>query len=259
MQSGRTRALLGLGLIVTACAAATIYVRTRSSDELALNDARAVSRDQIVEIGGVRRPITDVRAAPPRVPRRSRQGDDVLLSADRPPIPLEANSHVASVAEGLQQGNHPERLSSFIAPPPFDRAAYEADPESYLKVVEPGRVWQAAQPGPGVPPLTAETPEIQRIEQGESVLLKVKTSPGAPVTFTSFDLGAFENLLPTITVRADGVGYADARLTAIPGTIGRVRVLAGSPLASGRIQFLIEVGPPRRPTVRSSDATASSQ
>ena len=38
----------------------------------------------------------------------------------------------------------PHRLSPNAAPPPFDRAAYAADPAAYLSRVEPGRAFQTA-------------------------------------------------------------------------------------------------------------------
>lgn len=196
-----------------------------------------------VVIGGVRRPSTDLQPLD-LDPDRQKRGREEIAEPDpgqTPPIPKDANPMVASVAEALETGNHPERLSSLIAAPPFDRAAYEADPAAYLKVVEPGRVWQSAQPGPGVPRLKSLSPLYAEIPQGETVSLRVQAVPGAPVTFTSFDLGAFQNRLTSITVQADEKGVAVARFTGTPGTYNLVHILAASPLASGQQRYVVNI------------------
>jgi len=61
------------------------------------------------------------------------------------------------------------------------------------------------------------------------------------VTFTSTNLGAFENRLPSITVAANQDGVAEAAFTGISGTIGKVPILASSPEASGRLRFIVSV------------------
>ncbi|MFO0755759.1 MAG: hypothetical protein U0359_04680 [Byssovorax sp.] len=63
----------------------------------------------------------------------------------------------------------------------------------------------------------------------------------APVTFTSFDMGAFDNGLASMTVQADAAGAASVAFTATRGTIDSVHVLAGSPMAVGQVQFLVQV------------------
>src|SRR5690606_10279160 len=75
------------------------------------------------------------------------------------------------------------------------------------------------------------------------VSLRVRAVPGAPVTFTSLDMGAFQNRLASITVRADGEGVAVARFTGTPGTLGLTNVLAASPLTSGQQHFTVSVLP----------------
>jgi hypothetical protein len=121
----------------------------------------------------------------------------------------------------------PARLSTTAALPPFDKQAYDADPQAYLSRVEPARCFQTAAPS------AEETP------------LWVKGLPGAPVTFTTFDGGAFkENGLPSVTVQADGRGLAVAHFTAGKGIGGDVSIVAGSPLSMGVQRFVIRVGGP---------------
>ena len=158
-----------------------------------------------------------------------------------PAVPPDANPNVKSVAQALQTKTHPERLTAMIAPQPFNKDEYQKNPQAYLDVVEPGRVYQSAQPGPGVPVLQPAGSRYAVITQGQSTILSVKTLPGAPVTFTSFDLGRFENQLTSMTVAADSSGVAKVQFAAPPGTINAVRILAGSPLATGQVDFLVDV------------------
>ena len=72
--------------------------------------------------------------------------------------------------------------------------------------------------------------------------LKVQTTAKSPVTFTSFDLGAFENQLPSITVQSDAEGMAFAEFFGTPGTFDNVNILAGSPAATGQVRFVVNVG-----------------
>jgi hypothetical protein len=155
----------------------------------------------------------------------------------------------ASVVEALHQGKHPERLSPVFAPTPFDAHAFAQNPQAYLSIIEPGRVFITAQPGPGIPVLTAESPLEQRVVQGEAIELVVRTAASAPVSFTSLDLGIFvENTLAAISVQADAQGIARVHLRAAPGTVGEVSTLAGSPLAAGQVRFLMIVDlPPAAP------------
>lgn len=233
--------------VTSAILGAAVFFSTRDADEIGINGpiGSDVSRDELVEIGGVRRPITDIRPVDRRNDRNA-GGDPSIDYGTTPPVPRDANPHVRSVAEALETGEYPERLSPLHTPKPFDREAYLADPQAYLDVVEPGRVWQVAQPGPGIPRLSSLSRPLNRIEQGQSIVLKVKAIPGAPVTFTSFDLGAFENQLTSITVQADAEGVAAATFTGTPGTYNDVNILAGSPMTAGQIKFLVNVSLPRR-------------
>ena len=145
-----------------------------------------------------------------------------------------------STYDALVAGTHPERASSLIMPAPFDEAAFVADPESYLAISEPGRVWQPAQPGPDVPALQAFGPTRHRIGFGETASLMVRTLPNRPVSFTSFDLGTFQaNGLPNITVQANELGYAGVTFVASGGAIADVSILCASPVASGQVPFTV--------------------
>jgi hypothetical protein len=158
------------------------------------------------------------------------------------PVRADANPHTESVAEAVRL-NKPERLSPMLAPEPFDRDAFAADPQTYLDTIEPGRVYQTAQPGADVPRVRVVGFSFFKIRQGESVELKVEAAPLAPVTFTSFDAGAFENELPSVTVRADEDGIATVDFYGTSGTFGDIDILAGCPLASGQARFKVEVDP----------------
>lgn len=173
------------------------------------------------------------------------------------PLPPDLNENVKSVVEAARTGEHPERLSVFIQPKPFDADAWERDPQAYLDVVEPGRAYQSAQPGPGIPVLRPIGRRFHTLLQGESTALKVLTKPGAPVTFTSFDLGAFVNKLTTITVKADTQGIATAEFFATPGTINNVNILAGSPMATGQVEFMVYIQLPETPATASAESPSA--
>lgn len=175
-----------------------------------------------------------------------------------PPVSVDANPMVKSVAEAVAQKKHPERLSTLIAPKPFDKQAFQGDPTAYLNVVEPARVFQVAQPGPGVPRLRSSSPRLQQITQGDSTKLRVAAPPKSPVTFTSFDLGQFENQLTSMTVQANAAGIAEVQFTATPGTIDDVHILAGCPVAAGQVRFTVNVLLPTTPRPSTSQSTSTS-
>lgn len=148
-----------------------------------------------------------------------------------------------SVIEAAPTGLHPERLSPLIPPAPFDREAFVRDPQAYLDVVEPGRVFQSADEGEGLRSLEPEGPVHLEAAPRGSVRLAVKGEPLSPVTFTSFDRGAFDNELGSITVLADAAGEASVRFVATAGTIDDVNILSASPLAVGQVAFRVTVSP----------------
>jgi hypothetical protein len=159
-------------------------------------------------------------------------------------VALDANEDVASLVEAFKEKKYPERVSPLVEPKKFDLAEFEKDADAYLHVIEPGRVFQTAQPGPGVSVLRPAGSRMHRVLEGGSVKFRVQAIPGAPVTFSSFDLGQFSNQLTSITVRADKRGIAEVDFLAAPGPYVDMHVLAGSPLTTGQVRFIINVVAP---------------
>jgi hypothetical protein len=157
------------------------------------------------------------------------------------PVRGDLNPQTKSVVEAVQTKSHPERLSPLIPPKPFDPIAYKQNPKAYLDVIEPGRVFQSANPGKDVPKIVALSPAYQEVVQGRSVKLRVKAAANFPVTFTSFDLGHFHNELTSVTVETDEKGIAEAQFYGAPGTIFEVKILASCPVASGQVRFIVNV------------------
>jgi hypothetical protein len=172
-----------------------------------------------------------------RLPARAALGPAPALDHTAPERAAEA------VAQALRAA--PDRLSTTAALPPFDRAAFAANPRQYLARVEPARCFQTAAPGRDVVALQTAVPARAAVTRGVDHPLWVKTAPGAPVTFTAFDGGAFkENGLPSVTVQANANGLAVARFTAPRGVDGDLNIVAGSPLAAGVQRFFLRVVDP---------------
>ena len=171
------------------------------------------------------------------------------------PVSGNANPQVASVVEAARTGQYPERLSPWIIPVSFDKAAYQQDPRAYLDIVEPGRVYATAEPSKDVPVLKPAGRRFFHIKQNETIELAVRSLPGAPVTFTSFDMGAFENGVTSMSVAADDRGVARVRFIAVAGTIADVSILAGSPLASGQVKFTVSIESPMAGTAKVPDGS----
>ena len=217
------------------------HVGSQAADSVSIEDSASGAQRAAPSTNNRSNPNVPARPAakPPESkeePYKPKQG-----AGRRPAVKAEGNPHIQSVVEAWRTRQHPERLSVFVKPKPFDLAAFESDPQSYLNIVEPGRIWQTAKAGEGVPGLRTVGESDVEIHQGESVELKVKTAPSAPVTFASFDSGAFPNKLTSITVRADEQGVATTRFTATPGTLNDVNIVAASPLASGQVSFAVNV------------------
>lgn len=260
MSNKNSRMTLVATLVVAVTLGALIvFFRTRPQDELQgvrnRPDDRP-TREQFVEIGGVKRPITDVKAFKPRIDPKAGDRPEATDYGTTPPVKIDANPQVASVAEALKTGKHPERVSTLITPKPFDLKAYQADPQKYLNIAEPGRVWQVAQPGKDVPRMAYRSDRYLEAEQGQGVILKVQAVKDAPVTFTSFDLGQFHNQLTTVTVKANDKGLAQATFTGTTGTIGSVNILAGSPVTSGQLKFQVNVLMPKKAAPIEAQKTA---
>jgi hypothetical protein len=206
---------------------------------------------EYIIVGGVRRKATDVKPVQRSVNANPRP---TLDTGKTEAVAFDLNANTESIREALETGQHPERLSSFIQPEPFDAESYGRDPQAYLDVVEPARVFQPAQPGPGVEVLRQLSPRFTRIKQTESTKLRVQAVPDAPVTFTSFDLGKFQNQLTSVTVAANNKGIAEAEFFGRTGTYSNVNILAASPMTSGQVKFgvFIEV-----PVINASNQDSS--
>lgn len=157
------------------------------------------------------------------------------------PVAPEANPQAASVAEALRTKRHPERLSPLVKPKSFDPVAYAHDKTPYLSVTEPGRVFDTKAPATDVPVLTPVGATAAACESGGTVRLAVQAIANSPVSWLSTDLGSFENQLVSMTNEAGADGVAVALFTATAGVAGRVQVLAGSPVCSGQVRFIIDV------------------
>ena len=161
--------------------------------------------------------------------------------AGSPPIELEKFPGARAAVEALKSGQNPERLNVAFKPKPFDREAFKANPKGYLGLVEPGRIWDVAEPGPGVKDLIFKEQQVFTMKPLGTIHLAVQAEPHAPVTFTSFDFGSFQNQMTSITVQADAQGVAGADYTAVQGTTGDVDVLAASPLSAGQVNFKVTI------------------
>ena len=153
------------------------------------------------------------------------------------------------VFEAIRTQKNPERLSSMIQPGAFDARRWETDAiyaGKWLETIEPGRVYQPAQPSATVPVIERIGDEFRRVPDGAMVTLEVQVMPGAPVTFNSFDSGMFDgSRLATVSVRANDEGVASAGFRQSPGTVGLCRILVASPLASGQVHFNVRFESPQ--------------
>ncbi|NQZ57883.1 MAG: hypothetical protein HRT88_10525 [Lentisphaeraceae bacterium] len=152
------------------------------------------------------------------------------------------NAHKQHVLEALKDPkNNSGSISITGKREKFDLARYKADPSYYLDSVEPGRAFDAAQPGPGVKRLERIGKSSIRTEQSETITLNVQSQNGMPVSFLVTDGGAFQNGLSFITVKAGADGIASTEFTPGSGVIRQVRVRAGSPSNSGTLQWIVNV------------------
>lgn len=235
------------------CLALAIWLRSRPNvpvPEVVSAKPLPRPREEFVTIGGVKRPASDVRRNPRESLEKSNKTVTEFDPGRTPKVPSDANPQVRSIMEARKTGKFPERRTPLISPKPFDPVAYKNNPSTYLNTVEPGRVWQPAQPGPGVTRIKSESPKLVEMEQGQTVVLRVRVTPGAPVTFTSLDMGSFTNQLNSITVAANQKGLAETSFLATPGTINQVSVLAASPLTSGQLTYNLFVTPPKAKTAQ---------
>jgi hypothetical protein len=160
-------------------------------------------------------------------------------------VPGDINPQVASVVEAVRTGKYPERLSIAVDPKPFDPSKFAANPQEYLNIVEPGRVYQTAAAGPDAVPLIAADERAISVPVLGSTALSVRGKPNAPVSWTILDGGMFaHNHLASTTVMTNAEGVATVTYQATPGTIANVQILVGSPLMVGTLTMVIRVVDP---------------
>jgi hypothetical protein len=156
-----------------------------------------------------------------------------------------ADSNVGVITIGVhhQAAYQVAGITPLVAPAAFDPYRWINDPaykNSYLQTTEPGRVWQAADGAAGVPILKPSGSAYLSGTVGSALSLSVLGAINAPVTFTCFGEGYFATSLGrrnTVTVQANATGMA--QLQFMPVRIGKTAIMAGSPLASGRVRFLV--------------------
>jgi hypothetical protein len=142
----------------------------------------------------------------------------------------------------LDPQKRPDAYAPTITPAAFDIASYHRDPVAYCSEAVPGRCWQVAQPSPTTPLLAVVGATAFSCPVGQSVVLRARTEPGAPLSITSFGLGVFPaNGQTSISVQADAEGVASAEFGITTGTAGNVNLTAGSPVRAGTLQFLVHV------------------
>jgi hypothetical protein len=151
------------------------------------------------------------------------------------------NPHAESVVRASVDRKNPERLSPMMSSKPFDAVAFKLNPKAYLDVVEPGRVFQVAQPSEKVPSIELQGDSLLVVDSGKSIPIQVKVLPLAAVTYTSFDLGSFDNGLTSVTVQADAKGFAVANFTATADTSGRAQVAIGCPVTAGICDVTVQI------------------
>lgn len=160
-----------------------------------------------------------------------------------PPVDLkEMNEHKQHVLNALQDPRKNGGAISIVGKrEKFNPVRYKEDPLYYLDSVEPGRAFDAAQPGPDVKKLERVGYASIQTKQNEPVILEARGESGMPISFTVFDGGKFQNGLSYITLKADADGVARAEYTATDGVINQTRIRAASPVNSGTLQWNVFV------------------
>lgn len=212
-----------------------------------------VDEKSFVNVGGIERPLRDTAFAK-AANRGNQPKKSVFPNPGRAPyLKGNENAQVSRLMKEITESESfaPQDIartrelraakSALFLPEPFDAKKYEANPQAYLEKVRPGRVFQPKQPGPDITRLTAVSRPFAKVLQSESVQLRVKADPGAPVAFHTSETGTFENLLKTTTVAANDEGIATATFTLGKGTSGLVNVLAASPVHSDQVRFTFKV------------------
>ena len=218
-----------------------------------LSEALGVGDDELVAAGGIRRPKSDVEFYGVVKPK---SGDrNPLPYAGLPePLPKSTNEQVSKLVDELKTNPTASRKarSVYAKAEPFLVDEYLKDPDSYLSLIRPSRVYQTATsiPQEPTPPgkekveltnLTAKSPLFQWILRGEKVNLSAKGEPGMPITFHLNQYGFFDNQLKTISVKFNEEGIATVVYTAGPGSQGLVNILAASPVHLGQLKYSVLV------------------
>lgn len=180
------------------------------------------------------------------------------------PIDPSVSPQAKAAAEAFATKSHPERLSCAVFPAKFNVEKWKNDADyktAYLATPEPARCYQSAQPSKETPRIALACPQLIQTMQGQPVELRVKGSPGFPVTFTSFDAASFisgsgntGSQLTTQTSICDENGIATATLLAPPGVIDDCRVIASCPVNAGLAKITVHV---RLPASAQSAASAA--
>ena len=183
-------------------------------------------------------PRTPVSVAPPPAQPVSAQA---VPSPTPAPEASDIPTRVVTVEE-IARVKHASAVAHPHDHPNFHRAAYLADPASYLSKVAGSRVYEVANPAADVASLTPAGPTGFSAPTNGEVTLAAKTEPGCPTTFVTFGLGEFPaSGLQSVTVAADDQGIARTQFRISPGTVGNCLVLAGSPVCANTLSFLITV------------------
>jgi hypothetical protein len=217
------------------------FVETKS-----LAETLGLTEEDMVSVGGVNRPKRDLASAKSKdsIVERATYLASLPITGETEGVPRESSPQVSGLYKDLEDGGEvPEARSILIAPEPFDREKYTADPNSYLSKIRPNRALQALEPGPGVEPLRPKGGLFREILQGEKVILEVQAEAGMPVTFHA-QLGQFDNKLKTMTVASSSEGLARVNFSAVSGVHGNIKILAASPVHSNRLNYVVKVSLP---------------
>jgi len=139
----------------------------------------------------------------------------------------------AQVVAAAKAGGPDRFLTPLASIPPFDPAAYAADPGVYLSEAVPARALRDAGPAPDAPPLELNGPGLRPATSGQAVTMRVLARPGVPVSFYCGDLAKADNGLGAISVQADAAGWASATYIPEAGATDDAHISIASPVCTG--------------------------
>jgi len=157
----------------------------------------------------------------------------------------EMNDNIRATVKALQTGKHPERVSVMVKPAAFDKKSWNKSgskyKKEYLKVVEPGRVFQSSK-DPNAKEIESLSEYYQEIEQeSEEAKIMVKVESGMPVSAYAFDGGEFSNKMVAQTVVADSTGKASFKFKGPSGVIMDTNIRVSSPSTKGYLTYIVHV------------------